>query len=74
MVAFVIAGAFTNASLSALAVAVSSAVLAVLMHGRSSGQPDPVDELTARVRERNNHPVRYAVQHPVDTVRRMLRG
>ena len=73
MGALVIAGTFTNASLSAFAVAVSSAVL-VLVTGRHTPEPtDAVDALTARVRERNRHPIRYAVQHPIDTVRRMLK-
>ena len=73
MAALVIAGAFSNVSLSAFVVAVSSAVLAVLMRNTHSGEVDPVDELTQRVRERNRHPVRYALTHPVESLRRILR-
>ena len=56
---------------SALAVLVFALVA---VRGRRSIPEQAIYDLTNRVRERNNHPVRYAATHPVDILRRMLRG
>lgn len=65
--------AFPVGITATVAALLSTAVAAVLLVGRRKPQ-DPVDALTERVREQSRHPVRYALTHPVDTVRRRLRS